>query len=68
VVEDFALALQFHPEVSAEGLESWYVGHACELHQKGIEITNLRKAALQYAPALQQAARRFWRLWLDSIF
>jgi GMP synthase (glutamine-hydrolysing) len=59
--------LQFHPEVFAEGLESWYVGHACELHQKGIEISALRSAALNHAPALQQAAGRFWRLWLDSV-
>jgi GMP synthase (glutamine-hydrolysing) len=66
-IGDFALGLQFHPEVSAEGLESWYVGHACELHQKGIEIAALRSAALHLAPALQQAAARFWRLWLDSV-
>jgi GMP synthase (glutamine-hydrolysing) len=66
-MQDFALALQFHPEVFAEGLESWYVGHACELHQKGIEISALRSAALNHAPALQQAAGRFWRLWLDSV-
>jgi GMP synthase (glutamine-hydrolysing) len=64
---NFALGLQFHPEVSAEGLESWYVGHACELHQKGIEIAGLRIAALQHAPNLQEAAGRFWRLWLDSV-
>jgi GMP synthase (glutamine-hydrolysing) len=67
MVDNFALALQFHPEVSAEGLESWYVGHACELHQKGIEIATLRKDALLHAPALREAAGRFWRLWLDSV-
>jgi GMP synthase (glutamine-hydrolysing) len=66
-IEDFALALQFHPEVSAEGLESWYVGHACELRQQGIEIAGLRNAALNHSPALQEAAGRFWRLWLDSV-
>ncbi|MFZ1087271.1 MAG: glutamine amidotransferase [Terracidiphilus sp.] len=66
-VGDCALALQFHPEVSAEGLESWYVGHACELHQKGIEVPGLRDAALHHSPALQEASGRFWRLWLDSI-
>jgi GMP synthase (glutamine-hydrolysing) len=64
---DFALALQFHPEVSAAGLESWYVGHACELQHKGIEVAGLRKAALQHSPALQEAAGRFWNGWLDAI-
>ena len=65
---DFALALQFHPEVSADGLESWYVGHACELGHKGIHVAGLRKAALEHSPRLQEAAERFWRGWLDAIF
>ncbi|MGA3373382.1 MAG: glutamine amidotransferase [Terracidiphilus sp.] len=67
VIEDFALALQFHPEVTAEGLESWYVGHACELSHKGISAAALRSAARQHGPALEKAAARFWKLWLDSI-
>lgn len=66
-VENFALALQFHPEVSAEGLESWYVGHACELHKKGIDVAGLRSAAQQHAHKLGDAAGRFWRLWLETI-
>ncbi len=66
-VGDFALALQFHPEVSAEGLESWYVGHACELQQKGLDVAALRRAAQQHSLALTEAAGRFWRLWLDSV-
>jgi GMP synthase (glutamine-hydrolysing) len=67
-IGDFALALQFHPEVTAEGLESWYVGHACELGHAGIPAARLRSAARLHAPALEQAATRFWTLWLDSIF
>jgi len=67
-VGDCALALQFHPEVSAAGLESWYVGHACELHHVGISAAGLRAAAQRNAAALQQACDRFWSLWLDSIF
>jgi GMP synthase (glutamine-hydrolysing) len=66
-IDDFALALQFHPEVTADGLESWYVGHACELHHAGIQVQSLRSAARKYAPALEEAAAQFWKLWLDYI-
>jgi GMP synthase (glutamine-hydrolysing) len=67
-VDNYALGLQFHPEVTVDGLERWYVGHACELHHAGISPASLRADALRYAPALQAAAARFWSLWLDSIF
>lgn len=66
-IDDFALGLQFHPEVSALGLERWYVGHASELHKAGISVGSLRSAARDYAAALEEAAGRFWNLWLDSI-
>ena len=66
-VDNFALALQFHPEVTATGLERWYVGHACELHHAGISPVKLRADAQRYAPALEEAAARFWSLWLDSV-
>ncbi len=64
---DFALALQFHPEVTARGLERWYVGHCCELRQKGLSINKLREDAKRRESALQQAAARFWTLWLNHI-
>lgn len=64
----FALALQFHPEVTAEGLERWYVGHACELGAKKIGVPELRAAAARHAPALAEAAHQFWNGWLDSLF
>jgi len=66
-IGDCALGLQFHPEVSADGLESWYVGHACELHHAGIAVANLRSSAHEHAAALEAAAARFWKLWLDAI-
>jgi GMP synthase (glutamine-hydrolysing) len=66
-VEDYALGLQFHPEVTADGLESWYVGHACELHHAGIAAADLRSSARMHAPALETAAARFLELWLDTI-
>jgi len=67
-IDNFALGLQFHPEVTEAGLERWYVGHACELHHAGIAVEALRADAQRYAPALEAAATRFWKLWLDSIF
>jgi len=67
-VDNFALALQFHPEVTASGLERWYVGHSCELRHAGITVPHLRADAQKYFPALKEAAERFWSLWLDSIF
>jgi GMP synthase (glutamine-hydrolysing) len=66
-VENFALGLQFHPEVSTPGLERWYVGHACELHHAGLAAASLRQAAHEHAAALATAADSFWQLWLDSI-
>jgi GMP synthase (glutamine-hydrolysing) len=66
-VGDYGLGLQFHPEVTARGLERWYVGHACELRQAGIGVARLRAAAHEHAGALEEAAARFWRLWLDSV-
>jgi len=66
-IGDFALALQFHPEVAATDLESWYVGHAYELQCSGITVESLRAAARAHGPALEAAAARFWNLWLDHI-
>jgi GMP synthase (glutamine-hydrolysing) len=66
-IENFALGLQFHPEVTAAGLERWYVGHACELHHAGINVHQLRSAARDHARTLEEAGAQFWKLWLDSI-
>jgi GMP synthase (glutamine-hydrolysing) len=66
-IGNFALALQFHPEVTASGLERWYVGHASELHHAHIRAATLRCAAREHAAALEVAAARFWTLWLDFV-
>lgn len=61
------LGLQFHVEVTAKGLEQWYVGHSCELRQKGIDVAQLRAEGERKAPALANAADAFWNQWLDYI-
>ncbi|RTL86144.1 MAG: glutamine amidotransferase [Hyphomicrobiales bacterium] len=66
-IDDYALGLQFHPEVTADALERWYVGHACELAAEKVDIMALRKAGRELAPKLEQAALRFWRSWIDQL-
>jgi GMP synthase (glutamine-hydrolysing) len=67
-VESYALGLQFHAEVTALGLERWYVGHACELAKAKIDVDQLRQDSRRFAPELKVAARRFWRDWLSETF
>ena len=66
-VDNYGLALQFHPEVTAKGLERWYVGHAAELSHRGIAVPGLRAAGQKHAAALAEAAKPFWEGWLDYI-
>jgi GMP synthase - Glutamine amidotransferase domain len=67
IVNSSSLGLQFHPEVQVNALESWYVGHAAELHQAGISIPALRASAERHGPRLEIAAREFFNQWLDYI-
>ena len=67
-IENYALGLQFHPEVTARGLERWYVGNACELADAKIDVARLREESRRFAPELELAARRFRRAWLGETF
>jgi GMP synthase (glutamine-hydrolysing) len=66
-IGDFALAVQFHPEVTVEGLERWYVGHAHELAASKVDVGELRMKTRKLAPQLEQSAQRFWKGWLDQL-
>ena len=61
------LGLQFHPEVLPANLERWYVGHASELAAARLDVARLRSDGQTFGPALQGAARRFWRSWLAGL-
>jgi GMP synthase (glutamine-hydrolysing) len=61
------LALQFHVEATARGLERWYVGHASELASAGIDVRELRAAAREHAPALERAGRDALGAWLRDL-
>jgi GMP synthase (glutamine-hydrolysing) len=66
-IGDSALAVQFHPEVTAAGLESWYRGHAVELRNAGISVAGLRQAAQEHAATLKDATALFFNRWLDTV-
>lgn len=62
------LALQFHPEVTARGLEQWYIGHTRELHSHAEpQVTALREASTRLAPQLEAACRQFFADWLQGL-
>ncbi|MDE2109456.1 MAG: glutamine amidotransferase [Gammaproteobacteria bacterium] len=61
------LALQFHPEVTARGLEQWYVGHTGELRKHGLPVAGLRQEAARHAPTLARQSAEFLREWLSLL-
>jgi GMP synthase (glutamine-hydrolysing) len=66
--ERHGLALQFHPEVTAAGLERWYIGHAAEIAATpGVSLPVLRGEAEHWAPGLAPAGTRMLAAWLDEL-
>ncbi len=63
-----SLGLQFHVEVTARGLEAWYVGHATEIAAtEGLTVAGLRADTERYASALEDAGPRCLEQWLDEL-
>lgn len=63
-----ALALQFHPEVTAAGMERWFIGHACEIGATaGIAVPQLRADTARWAAGLQRQGALMFGEWLDSL-
>jgi GMP synthase (glutamine-hydrolysing) len=62
------LAFQCHPEVRAQDLEKWFVGHAAELSTApGVNAKALRADTLRYGAALERQAKLCFGEWLDSL-
>ncbi len=59
-----ALALQFHPEVDATGIEAWLIGHTLELAQAGCDLAALRQSSRQHGAPAAIAGRTMLREWL----
>ncbi|HEV7165891.1 MAG TPA: glutamine amidotransferase [Gammaproteobacteria bacterium] len=61
------LAMQFHPEVSARGLEQWYVGNSGELKELDLKPGELRRASIAHAAAMHAQAAALLKEWLATI-
>lgn len=61
------LAFQCHPEVTAEQLEYWWVGHAAELQQQALDVNYLRIESQRLAPQLQQQSQKCLQEWLKNL-
>ena len=61
-----ALAMQFHPEVTAQGLEQWYVGNVGDIREAGLTPAELRRSAQAHAAALEAQGAALLRDWLKT--
>ena len=65
---EHALALQFHVEATAQGLERWFIGHACEIGQTpGLSVSTLRAETARYAAETAARGRQCFAAWLDRV-
>jgi GMP synthase (glutamine-hydrolysing) len=65
---NYALGFQCHLEVTATGLESWYIGHACELAHANIDVALLRQQSVENTKQLATVCETFWKKWLQQTF
>jgi GMP synthase (glutamine-hydrolysing) len=55
MVEQHAMAWQFHLEVNPAKIEQWLIGHAGEIAQAGLSVDTIRSQAKLNAKSLSQA-------------
>ncbi|WP_062463172.1 glutamine amidotransferase-related protein [Demequina soli] len=62
-----ALAVQFHPEVDAERIERWLMGHTGELRGLGVSVTGLRARSREVGDDAAVAGILMIREWLRGM-
>lgn len=62
------LGLQFHPEVTRQGLENWFIGHTAEINSTpNLSVTKLRADTQSWGATLEEHGAVFFKRWLESI-
>lgn len=66
-IGDFALAVQFHPEVTAPMHEEWTLNSSDQFAKEGIDAEEWRALGREHNPAMQVASRAMLSEWLDGV-
>jgi GMP synthase (glutamine-hydrolysing) len=61
------LALQFHAEMNPAMMDTWLIGHTCELGHAGIKPNDIRLATQQLPNNYAACSERVIRSWLKQI-
>lgn len=66
-IGDFALAVQFHPEITAAMHEEWTLDSGEQFAEEGIDPEEWRALGRKHNPAMQVASRAMLSEWLDGL-
>jgi GMP synthase (glutamine-hydrolysing) len=66
-IGEFALAVQFHPEVTEEMHEQWVSEGYNELDEHALDADSLRADSERHSAAMQEASRRAFSEWLSRL-
>jgi GMP synthase (glutamine-hydrolysing) len=66
-IANWALAVQFHPEVTDEMHEDWLRTSEPEVVAEGLDPELLRADRARYSAGMQDASRRMFSEWLDGL-
>jgi len=66
-IGSWALAVQFHPEVTDLMHEDWLRASAAEIAAEGLDADELRLERGRYSSGMQEASRAMFSEWLDGL-
>jgi GMP synthase (glutamine-hydrolysing) len=66
-IGSWALAVQFHPEVTDAMHEQWLSASPDEVAAEGLDAEDLRRERSRYSGPMQQASRLMFSEWLDGL-
>lgn len=66
-IENWALAVQFHPEVTEEMHEVWLAASEAEVAAEGFDPASLRLERERYSEGMQGASRAMFSEWLAGL-